>query len=179
MSGFRKEPSTGCARRKDARNDGTEYAPSQMALSVHDCSLSENKEYRPLRHDCLGGKKSKKLIRGLRAMNGWPREVTRAQHPQTPVDICLADSGQIAARNWFLRGYRAENGGRSSDHGSFSAGKFFSGLAPRTTLVPSVRGLQRTSRNESAQTFEQISPNSIEWRVRKHEILGRLECYQH
>lgn len=108
--------------------------------------------------------KSAELIRRLRALNEWPREVARAL-PQAPLDIFPVDAGQIAARKWFSRSYRAENGGTQQRPGSVSAGKFFPALALRATLIPSVRGFQRTRRMKAAQTFEQVPLGPIEWRA--------------
>jgi hypothetical protein len=104
--------------------------------------------------------KTVELLRGLRAMNGWPREVAQPQLRQRSLDTCPDGAGQIAARKSFPRSYRAENGGRQQRPGLAPAGKFFPALAPRATLIPNVRGLQRTRRNESNADLRIVLPES-------------------
>jgi hypothetical protein len=50
--------------------------------------------------------------------------------------------------------------------------KFVSSSCALATLIPNVRGLQRTRGMEAAQTFEQISLSPIEWRTRKDDGVG-------
>jgi hypothetical protein len=100
------------------------------------------------------------LLRGLRAMNGWPREVAQPQRRQIPLDTCPDDARQISARKWFPRSYRAESDRTQRRPGSAPAGKFFPALALPATLIPSVRVLQRTRRNESSADLRIGLPES-------------------
>ena len=104
--------------------------------------------------------KTAELFRGLRAMNGWPREGARPQRRQRPLDTCPDGAGQIAAGKWFPRSYRAENGGTQQRPGLAPAGKFSPALATRATLIPNVRGLQRTRRNGSSADLRIGLPES-------------------
>ncbi len=84
-------------------------------------------------------------------MNGWLREAAQPQCHRRPLDTYPGGSGPSAEAKWFPRSCHAENGGTRQRPGSVPARKFFPVLAPRATLIPSVRGLRRTRRNENSE----------------------------